>query len=129
MVIAKECPAIKQRGKKQLQLVFAKADYSLLKAIYEAKNEFRAILEQDLTREQAEVKLQQWIEKIKDHRFMESFIKFYTTWKKYILNYFQGRYSTGIIEGINNKIKSIKRRAFGFANFDNFKLRIQTAFY
>lgn len=59
---------------------------------------------------------------------MNDFIKFYRSWKIYILNYFNGRYSTGIIEGINNKIKSIKRRAFGFNNFDNFKVRVQTAF-
>ncbi|MCC6499318.1 MAG: transposase, partial [Anaerolineales bacterium] len=27
-------------------------------------------------------------------------------------------------EGVNNKIKLIKRRAFGYTNFDHFRLRI-----
>ncbi len=29
----------------------------------------------------------------------------------------------GIVEGINNKFKLIKRKAYGFKNFDNFRLR------
>jgi len=114
--------------KQQLQELFDFPAYGLLKASYEAKNEFRDFLEQDITKAQAEAKIQVWLEKIQANRFMNDFVKFYTTWKDYILNYFQGRYSTGIIEGINNKIKSIKRRAFGFSNFDNFKARVQTAF-
>ena len=28
----------------------------------------------------------------------------------------------GIVEGINNKFKLIKRKAYGFKNFDNFRL-------
>lgn len=33
-------------------------------------------------------------------------------------------YSNGIMEGYNNKIKVLKRLAFGFRNFQNFKARI-----
>ncbi len=29
----------------------------------------------------------------------------------------------GVVEGINNKLKLIKRKAYGFRNFDNFILR------
>lgn len=35
-------------------------------------------------------------------------------WKQEILNYFRHRITTGFLEGINNKIKTIKRMAFGF---------------
>jgi len=31
-----------------------------------------------------------------------------------------------MVEGINNKIKRIKRMAFGFRNFNNFRLKIIT---
>lgn len=117
--------------KQQLETLFYKPEYALLKAVYQAKNTFRDILESDLKREQAENQIQAWLTTIEQstNRFMNDFVKFYTTWKSYILNYFHGRYSTGIIEGINNKIKSLKRRAFGFSNFYNFKLRVQTAFF
>lgn len=117
--------------KQQLDTLFTKPEYGLLKATYQAKNTFRAILESDLSRQNAEAQIQGWLTQLAEttNRFLTDFINFYTTWKSYILNYFQGRYTTGLIEGINNKIKSIKRRAFGFSNFDNFKLRVQTAFF
>ena len=40
-----------------------------------------------------------------------------------IVTYFDERTTQGIVEGINNKLKLIKRRAFGFRNFNNFQLR------
>lgn len=46
-------------------------------------------------------------------------------WKEYILNSFiDERYSNGYTEGINNKIKVIKRIAFGYKNFKLFRGRI-----
>ncbi|WP_336021264.1 transposase, partial [Fusobacterium polymorphum] len=43
---------------------------------------------------------------------------------KYIENMFKSNITNGLIEGLNNKIKSIKRTAFGYSNFSNFKKRI-----
>ena len=40
---------------------------------------------------------------------------------KYIDNMFKSNITNGLIEGLNNKIKSIKRTAFGYSNFSNFK--------
>ena len=44
-------------------------------------------------------------------------------WSKYILNSFECPYSNGYTEGTNNAIKVIKRNAFGYRNFDNFRNR------
>lgn len=41
-----------------------------------------------------------------------------------LLNYFTHRISTGPVEGINNKIKTMKRQAYGFRDMDYFKLRL-----
>ena len=46
---------------------------------------------------------------------------------KYIENMFESNITNGLIEGLNNKIKSIKRTAFGYSNFSNFKKRILKA--
>ena len=49
------------------------------------------------------------------------------TLKKYmksIKNMFESNITNGLIEGLNNKIKSIKRIAFGYSNFSNFKKRV-----
>ena len=46
-------------------------------------------------------------------------------WKEYIINSFlDERYSNGYTEGVNNKIKVIKRIAFGYKNFTLFRARI-----
>ncbi len=46
-------------------------------------------------------------------------------WQEYIVNSFiDERYSNGFTEGINNKIKVIKRIAFGFRNFKILRRRI-----
>ena len=45
-------------------------------------------------------------------------------WGKYILNAFDCPYSNGFTEGCNNKIKVIKRNAYGYRNFKNFRNRI-----
>jgi transposase len=41
-----------------------------------------------------------------------------------LLNYFVHRISCGLVEGINNKIKTLKRQAYGFRDMAYFKLRL-----
>ena len=41
-----------------------------------------------------------------------------------LLNYFKHRVTTGKVEGINNKIKVLKRQAYGYRDTEYFKLRI-----
>lgn len=53
-----------------------------------------------------------------------SCVRMLANWKEYILNAFDYPYSNGYTEGINNKIKVLKRIAFGFRNFENFRKRI-----
>lgn len=52
----------------------------------------------------------------------------YKNWKEEIINSFitydKRQLTNGFIEGLNNKIKVIKRIAFGYRNFDHFRLRI-----
>lgn len=45
-------------------------------------------------------------------------------WSKFILNAFECTYTNGYTEGTNNAIKVIKRNAFGYRNFENFRNRI-----
>ena len=60
---------------------------------------------------------------------LEKLQKFLTTlanWREWILNYFHERITNGFAEGLNNRIKLIKRRAFGYTNLEHFRLRILT---
>ncbi|HLE81182.1 MAG TPA: ISL3 family transposase [Dehalococcoidia bacterium] len=45
-------------------------------------------------------------------------------WRQEILNYFEHRYTNGFVEGKNNRIKVIKRLAYGYRNAQNFRQRI-----
>lgn len=57
------------------------------------------------------------------NKHIQTFFK----WHKYIINSFYTNYSNGITEGLNTKIKTLKRVSFGFRNFQNFRLRILMA--
>jgi len=41
-----------------------------------------------------------------------------------ILNYFNHKITTAKVEGLNNKIKTLKRQAYGFRDIEYFKLRL-----
>jgi len=41
-----------------------------------------------------------------------------------ILNYFKHRITNAVLEGTNNKIKTLKRQAYGFRDMEYFKLRL-----
>jgi len=50
-----------------------------------------------------------------------------TNWREEILNYFDYRITNGFVEGKNNRIKTIKRMAYGYRSMDNFRMRILAA--
>jgi transposase len=114
--------------KKKLARAFLLAPQ--LKVIYEHKEKFRLIFNQRLTREQGEIALNQWIEEAKKmkNKHLDKFLHMLNDWKEYVLNYFTHRFTTSIIEGINNSIKTVKRMGYGFRNFANFKQRVLISF-
>ena len=59
-----------------------------------------------------------------DLKEFQSCLTMLANWSKYILNAFDCNYTNGYTEGTNNAIKVIKRNAFGYRNFENFKNRI-----
>ena len=46
------------------------------------------------------------------------------SWRDGILNYFKHPVSNAAAEGLNNKIKVIKRRSYGFREFEYFRLKV-----
>lgn len=101
-----------------------------LKLIYEHKEKFRSIFNQHLTREHGEIELNRWVDEAKNmnNKYLNPFLRMVNDWKDYVLNYFTHRFTTSIIEGINNTIKTVKRMGYGFRNFVNFKQRVLLSF-
>ncbi|MDJ0798000.1 MAG: ISL3 family transposase [Calothrix sp. MO_167.B12] len=50
-------------------------------------------------------------------------VKTIKRWFGEIVGYFERKTTNGVVEGINNKLKLIKRSGFGFRNFRNFEIR------
>src|SRR5512143_3543936 len=74
-----------------------------------------AIFEYSSDRVTAQTRLHRWGELVKAAG-ITCFDKFLTTlqhWQDGILNYFNGRHTSGFVEGLNNKLKLLKRRCFG----------------
>ena len=99
---------------------------SELKQLHQLKEAFRDIFESDQSREQAALCLATWIEKVRlaGIKALDTFLNTLDHWGQQILNYFNQRTSQGFVEGMNNRIKLIMRRGFGYCNFDRFSLRI-----
>jgi len=57
------------------------------------------------------------------HTLFQTVFKIFLKDKEKIVNAFQLPYSNAKLEATNNLIKLIKRNAFGFRNFENFKKR------
>lgn len=49
-------------------------------------------------------------------------------WERYILNAFECPYSNGFTEGCNTTVKTLKRIAYGYRSFANFRARILVTF-
>ncbi|WP_349262858.1 transposase [Allocoleopsis sp.] len=45
-----------------------------------------------------------------------------------ICNYFISHTTSGVMEGINNKVKLIMRQGYGFTDFENFRARLLASF-
>ena len=114
--------------KKKLARAFLLAPQ--LELIYRHKEKIRLIFDQRLTRQQGEFELNQWMEQAKKmkNKHLNNFLYMLNDWKEYVLNYFTHRFTTSVIEGINNSIKTVKRMGYGFRNFVNFKQRILISF-
>ena len=72
----------------------------------------------------------QWLERAQASGLpaWRQFVQMVETWRESLLNYFDGRSNNGFAEGVNLKIKLLNRRAFGYRNFDSFRLHILMAF-
>lgn len=94
---------------------------------YQLKELFLDIVHHDFTPEEAKIELKSWVDLCNESNIVEfvNASKTISNWLEYICNSFvDKRFSNGYTEGINNKIKVIKRNGYGFRNFEFFRLRL-----
>jgi len=55
---------------------------------------------------------------------LESFIRTFENWQEEILNYFDARQTSGVVEGINNKARVILKRSYGLKEVNSLWTRL-----
>ena len=94
-----------------------------LKLAYDFREDLTSIFEMQLSKEEAKKHLLKWQDKVSRSTLtcFDKFLKTLNNWLDKITNYFTDRLSSGFVEGLNNKVKTTKRRCYGI-------LRITTLF-
>lgn len=84
------------------------------------------IFNQPLTKVEAQGRLRAWKGLVQQSGVtcFEDFLKTLDERMEIITNYFEDRHSSGFVEGLNNKIKVIKRRCYGIFNVGHFFQRL-----
>jgi len=63
-----------------------------------------------------------------DTRYLKTFGRTLRLWREQILNHFDRRSTNAFTEGVNTKIKMIKRMSFGFRNVHHYIAKVMLAF-
>ena len=101
------------------KLAEVKAVSPQLAAMHQHKEAFRALFDQNDSG-QATLDFLLWMANAQ--ALFQSSVGTMTRWFGEILQYFEHRTTSGVVEGINNKLKLIKRSGYGFRNFERFRL-------
>ncbi|UXE58853.1 MAG: ISL3 family transposase [Woronichinia naegeliana WA131] len=115
---------LKEEELEKLELVLKQS--ARLRKAYEYKESFREIYEKVNDKEEGRLKFTEWLENAKS--IYTDVISTIRRNLDSICNYFLSRTTNGAMEGINNRLKLIKRQAYGFMNFDNMRNRFLACF-
>lgn len=98
----------------------------ILHQAYTLREELTAIFNMDLSLVDGRHRLEKWVAKV-ERSALTCFNKFLKTLNNHlteIANYFDKRASSGFVEGINNKLKTITRRSYGLKRVDSLFQRL-----
>ena len=92
-----------------------------VEVMHQLKEEFTEIFDNSKNLGEGTLKLGGWL--IKAKSVFPKTVKTIINWFGEIVGYFEKRTTNAVVEGINNRLKVLKRCGFGFKNFNNFKNR------
>nr|CAA6810240.1 MAG: Mobile element protein [uncultured Thiotrichaceae bacterium] len=114
-------------GEQQEQLTDLFLHAPALKQAWLLRHQLFLIYEAPYSPGQAGEKFDAWIQTVRESGLdcFDGFIRLFEKYRVDILAYFEGRHTSGFVEGLNNKLKVIKRRCFGLLNPSKLFQRIQ----
>lgn len=98
----------------------------VLKQLHQWKEAFRSIFETGTEPQTAAGRLLEWLVEVRTSglAWLDRFVNTVCDWWEPIVNYFEDRLTSGVVEGLNNRIKLIMRQGYGYQNFAHFRLRV-----
>jgi transposase len=114
---------------KQTALMAYLDKYPVLKTLYEVKQTLnRYLLLKTVKAKRMKAKLPGFLKLIKQmHRSpLKALAKTIQSWIEPIVAMWRFSRSNGVTEGFHNKMEMLSRRAYGFRNFENYRLRVMT---
>jgi transposase len=86
-----------------------------IEAAYHLREDLTALFERDYTKVGATCAIWAWCKRVRASGLaeFERFLGTIERWIDEITNYFQGRQTSGFVEGFNNRVKVLKRRCYG----------------
>jgi transposase len=120
----KKTEDLKPEERRTLRLFFSYSPQSIM--AYDLQKQLTSIFEQNISKVVAKVKIQAWIKRVEKSGLtcFDDFLKTLNHWWEEITNYFVGRDNSGFVEGLNNKLKVLKRRCYGLFNLKHLFQRI-----
>ncbi|MCH8959752.1 MAG: ISL3 family transposase [Bacteroidetes bacterium] len=99
----------------------------LLKLAYELSCDLSDIFNKDQSRADGRGSVRSWMVKVKqsDVGCFDRFLGTLEKWFDEITNYFVDRVTSGFVEGLNTKVKVLKRRSYGLLNVAHLFQRLQ----
>jgi transposase len=86
-----------------------------MEGAYHLREDLTELFERDYTKAGATCAIRAWCQRARASGLaeFESFLGTLERWIDEITNYFQGRQTSGFVEGFNNRVKVLKRRCYG----------------
>jgi transposase len=97
-----------------------------LKQAYDLREQLTTIFDTARSKTEGLRRIHRWCQAVEASGLacFDSFLKLLDTWLDLIANYFRQRQTSGFVEGLNNKLKVLKRRCFGIYNLRHLFQRI-----
>jgi transposase len=85
---------------------------------YQLREELTAIFDSARSKKDGLRRLQFWKQRVEKSGLscFTGFLSLLDTWQDLIANYFINHQTSGFVEGLNNKLKVLKRRCYGLRN-------------
>lgn len=98
-----------------------------LKQAWLLRHELTTLFMKYQTKTEANQQLDAWKQKVRATGLscFDKFLALLETWQDAITNYFEARHTSGFVEGMNHKLKVIKRRCYGLLDVRRFFQQIQ----